>query len=231
MIHCLDNYATLDVCTSLRHEALASETYAYDNIFERKRVVKNIQNKSFFTNDEHRLFASSVTDIPTLEHDTHLHGSGLHIMSDGDFLKTHLDYSLHPIMHKERRVNVIVFLSDWDERWGGAFCLYVDGPTREPTRIFPKLNRAVVFETNDTSWHGVEAVRCPDTAARVSAALFYVSDPRPNMIVRHKAQFYADTPETQLLSSIRAQRLLTSDDCKNITPSGTRTQNLPLSAM
>ncbi|CAN0513787.1 unnamed protein product, partial [Phaeothamnion confervicola] len=60
---------------------------------------------------------SGLIDDPTL------HGGGLHVMADGGWLNTHLDYARHPVVAGyERRVNLILFLNtDGREEWGGAF--------------------------------------------------------------------------------------------------------------
>jgi Rps23 Pro-64 3,4-dihydroxylase Tpa1-like proline 4-hydroxylase len=158
------------------------------------------------------LTAERLTGILNLEHDPYLHGSGIHIMGNGDYLRVHLDYSLHPRMHKERRVNIIVFVSDWDSNWGGSFCSYPEGPSGPVIKVLPRKNRAIVFETTDTAWHGVEPIHCPDNVQRITAAMFYVSEPREGMIVRHKAQFAFNNSEEEHLSKIRSTRLLTEND-------------------
>jgi hypothetical protein len=53
----------------------------------------------------------AVTRIGGLESDPHLHGGGLHFHPPGSRLEMHLDYSIHPISKKERRVNLIVYMN------------------------------------------------------------------------------------------------------------------------
>jgi hypothetical protein len=53
----------------------------------------------------------AVTRIRGLESDPHLHGGGLHFHPPGSRLEMHLDYSIHPISQKERRVNLIVYMN------------------------------------------------------------------------------------------------------------------------
>jgi Rps23 Pro-64 3,4-dihydroxylase Tpa1-like proline 4-hydroxylase len=46
----------------------------------------------------------------------------------------HLDYSIHPITGKERRVNLIIYMNkDWKEEWGGELNLW-EGTPQEMTR-------------------------------------------------------------------------------------------------
>lgn len=138
---------------------------------------------------------SGVTGIDGLENDPHLHGAGLHYHPRGSRLEMHLDYSIHPISKKERRLNLIVYMNrDWQEGWGGHLNLWEgtkDGMTRGPTqRIAPMFNQAVLFRTSDISWHGMpDAIECPEGRARKSVAIYYVSDPRQEATHRLKAMY------------------------------------------
>ena len=138
---------------------------------------------------------SGVTGIDGLENDPHLHGAGLHYHPRGSRLEMHLDYSIHPISKKERRLNLIVYMNrDWQEEWGGHLNLWEgtkDGMTRGPTqRIAPMFNQAVLFRTSDISWHGMpDAIECPEGRARKSVAIYYVSDPRQEATHRLKAMY------------------------------------------
>ncbi len=71
----------------------------------------------------------------------------------------HLDYSIHPISGKERRVNLIVYMNPgWADAWGGELCLWegsADGMRRLAARVAPRYNTAVLFRTSDISWHGM----------------------------------------------------------------------------
>lgn len=131
-----------------------------------------------------------VTDIPTLEFDEHLHGAGLQTYGAGGKLDLHLDYSLHPISGKERRLNLLLYLNrEWDTAaYGGA--LELRGQSGARAEVAPLFNRMLLFETTDASWHGVpRPLTCPDAMSRDSLACYYVSQPRPNATPRFKAQF------------------------------------------
>ena len=61
-------------------------------------------------------------------------------------------------------------------------------------KIIPKKNMALIFETNDFSLHGVEKVNCCEFKKRKTLTIFYVSNPRPDIVVRHRALFLPDDP-------------------------------------
>lgn len=150
-----------------------------------------------------------ITNIQNLEEDPYLNGAGLHLYNNGDFLCRHLDYSVHPVSGKERRINLIIYVSDWKEEYGGALLLY-DSEGNITKKIYPKKNRAVIFETNDFSFHGVEKITCPETVTRKLLSIFYVSEKREGITVRKKAQFFSENYKN--LCSIRSERLLNKSD-------------------
>jgi Rps23 Pro-64 3,4-dihydroxylase Tpa1-like proline 4-hydroxylase len=119
---------------------------------------------------------SAVTGIPGLLADHTLEGGGLHQSGPGGFLNVHTDFRTHHY-HKNwrRRVNLILYLNPhWDERWGGAIELW-DRDVREcGVKIPPLLNDALIFETNEISYHGFpEPLHCPQGQSRKSLALYY----------------------------------------------------------
>jgi len=119
---------------------------------------------------------SAVTGIPGLLADDSLEGGGLHQSGPGGFLNVHTDFRTHHY-HKSwrRRVNLILYLNpNWDERWGGAIELW-DREVREcVAKVPPLLNDALIFETNEISYHGFpEPLSCPEGQSRKSLALYY----------------------------------------------------------
>lgn len=133
-------------------------------------VVDELNSPAFVT------WLSQVTGIPNLLADDTLEGGGLHQSGPGGFLNVHTDFRTHHYhKHWRRRVNLIVYLNpDWDDRWGGAIELW-DRDVREcVAKIPPVLNDALIFETNEISYHGFpEPLRCPEGQSRKSLALYY----------------------------------------------------------
>lgn len=194
-----------------------SDFFIYDNPFEKKKALKFVPpaSKSVFdqiTSDSFIEYLKTLTGISNLETDPYLHGAGLHLYENGSFLTKHLDYSINPKSGKQRRLNLILYLDDWDPSHGGALELY-DASTKLVTKkIYPKQNRVVIFETNDYSLHGVEKIHGPPGINRRILTCFYVSDPEDGLkestSVRHKAQFFPDDPNLQELATLRSHALL-----------------------
>lgn len=96
-------------------------------------------------------------------------GGGLHEIHPGGMLKMHVDFSEHPT-GLTRALNFLLYLnSDWDDGWGGALEL-----GNGEKKILPRGGTAVVFETNEKSWHGHPTpLNCPPNKTRRSLALYY----------------------------------------------------------
>lgn len=137
----------------------------------------------------------ALTRVWNLEADPTLHGGGIHVSGPGDRLEPHVDYSIHPLRHLERRANLVLFLTpDWRPEWGGALEFYGEDGRTVIGSVLPAYNRAVLFEP--TEWgdeplrfHGTQAVACPAGVERVTAAAYYLSAPRPDGPRRLRALF------------------------------------------
>lgn len=119
---------------------------------------------------------SALTGIPDLVADPSLEGGGLHQSGTGGFLNVHTDFSMHHYRKNwRRRVNLILYLNEqWAEDWGGAIELW-DDKMRQCIASYPPLfNRALIFNTDETSFHGFpEPLACPANVSRKSLALYY----------------------------------------------------------
>lgn len=119
---------------------------------------------------------SDLTGIPKLIADPSLEGGGMHQSGTGGFLNVHADFTRH---HHQttwrRRVNVIVYLNrGWQPEWGGAIELWDREMTHAAVRVPPLANHAVIFNTDDTSYHGfADPLRCPPEVTRKSLATYY----------------------------------------------------------
>ncbi|WP_320533745.1 2OG-Fe(II) oxygenase [Robbsia andropogonis] len=147
------------------------------------RVLQSKETRNFF---------SKISGICNLKDDSILAGGGLHQSPANGFLDLHVDANFHPIdkmMH--RRLNLIVYLNrGWSENWGGDLQLWSDEknkPKKLCQSVMPAFNRAVLFATTRTSWHGVGPVNCPNGNARKSLALYYYTDTRP------ESELYSDS--------------------------------------
>ena len=58
-------------------------------------------------------------------------------------------------------------------------------------KISPIFNRLVIFETTDSSFHGLpDPVQCPNTMSRKSLALYYYSNGRTDFDISQKGELH-----------------------------------------
>ena len=149
--------------------------FAYDNI---NLLNENLKNYFYYLSSNHIInLIKEITNIKNIELDEYLHGAGLHSHPNHGRLNVHLDYEKHPISGKERRINIIYFSTkNWDPLWNGANELWDKDVTKCVKKTDVKFNRAIIFKTNEISWHGLhEKISCPDNIFRKSLAYYYVS--------------------------------------------------------
>lgn len=161
---------------------------------------------------------SDVSGIPNLLFDPHYFGGGTHENLDGMELDPHIDFNVHPKTKLHRRLNLLLYLNEeWDDSWGGSLELHTN-PWLHPTEnevktVAPGMNRCVVFETSDHSWHGFRRLDLPegkrDMSRRSFAMYLYTRARPPIQMIPHDITIYTDRP---LPKHIRAGRQLTGDD-------------------
>lgn len=117
---------------------------------------------------------SFVTGKPDLLADQALVGGGMHATGPRGRLDVHVDFNRLESSGWFRCLNVLVFLNqDWRAEWGGQLELW-DEPVKVCHRsVEPLLNRCVLFETSEKSYHGVAPVHCPAGVFRKSFAAYY----------------------------------------------------------
>ena len=169
-----------------------------------------------------RALVSRISGIPDLQYDPHYFGGGTHENRQGQDLDPHIDFNYHPISRQHRRLNLIVYLNEeWEDEWGGSIQLHRD-PYLEPGQdeivtVTPLMNRCVMFETTEHSWHGFERIDLPEDKRHLSrrsfALYFYTKDrPAEETATEHSTVYV----ERHLPEHIRAGEVLGEQDLEEI---------------
>ncbi|MDC3068106.1 2OG-Fe(II) oxygenase [Paracoccaceae bacterium] len=203
----IDDFFTLDFAMILSNEFPKFESQIwlrYNNPIEIKKVCndwnvfpENTYSTFAYFNSQPWLdfLSTKLLGGKTLYADSGLNGGGWHIHKKGGKLNTHLDYSLHPKLRLQRKLNIIIYMNpNWQESWGGALGLWNNESSERPgelvVSIWNKFNRAVIFDTTQNSWHGLpEPLRCPENEFRQSLAAYFLCEAPEDIDTRGKALF------------------------------------------
>ena len=122
-----------------------------------------------------------LTGDEDLSFDYGLNGGGWHMHGRGGNNNIHLDYNIHPKLSQQRKINIIVYMTeDWKPEWGGGLQLWShDAEANKPGKLVKTVdnlfNRAIIFDTTQNSWHGLpNYIECPENVVRKSIAGYYV---------------------------------------------------------
>jgi Rps23 Pro-64 3,4-dihydroxylase Tpa1-like proline 4-hydroxylase len=123
---------------------------------------------------------SYVFDMPNLLPDAELVGGGIHQTGPRGHLDVHVDFNYIAERELHRRLNILIYFNrGWKPEYGGNIELWDEEVKVCPQSFSPIFNRCVVFETNEISFHGVTAVKCPPGMARKSFAAYYYTKEAP----------------------------------------------------
>jgi hypothetical protein len=228
----VDGFLEPSACEALlRDFPPFEERYARDEHggVGRKAVVERVKGVSAFYRSFHDYIESApfldamsqLTGIPDLIADPTLFGGGTHENLAGQGLNVHVDFNIDERRMLHRRVNLLIYLNkEWDEAWGGAIELHSDpfNPLVDEWKSYlPLFNRAVLFETNEYSWHGFQRIVLPPGKTHLSRKSFsiylYTKDRPAEEVVAPHSTFYVPEP---LPEHIKAGRTLTDDDMRDI---------------
>ena len=204
----VENFFTDELAQKLESEFLdynSSKWFVYKNQIEDKKALndwnvfpKNTYKVLAHLNSPEFLKKLSQLVGTELHSDIGLNGGGWHIHGPGGNLNPHLDYSIHPKLELQRKVNIIVYLSqDLKEEHGGHLGLWTNDevnfqPEALVKEIVPKFNRAVIFDTTQNSWHGMSRILAqPLGIYRKSLAIYYLCTPPQDVDTRGRALFAA----------------------------------------
>lgn len=191
----IDEFFQPDIASAIAAEFPSYEAAfldGYSNAIEEKKLV-NHWNKfgaqtyaafSYLCSDIFvQLISRIASDAFELSADVGLHGGGLHMHGSGGKLNVHLDYSVHPKLELQRKLNLLIYMTPgWEAEWGGSLGLYGNKSADEPGElcksIEPVFNRAVLFDVTQNSWHGLPSpIMCPEGRTRNSLAVYYLQQP------------------------------------------------------
>jgi hypothetical protein len=212
--HIIDNFFDLETARKIESEFPEYNCpawFEYNNPLEIKRTCNNwyyfgpetYKTFAYLNSREFILHLQKITGIQKLYPDIGLHGGGLHLLGKGGKLNVHLDYSIHPKLNLQRKLNLIIYMTeDWDYKWGGSLELWShdkvkNRPLNKIVTVNNIFNRAVLFDTTQNSWHGFpEPMICPESKYRKSLAVYYLTDPPKGTDPRPRA-LYAPTKEQE----------------------------------
>jgi hypothetical protein len=156
----------------------------------------------YFLSREFLTAMSAITGIDDLRGDPTLYGGGTHENLNGQTLDVHVDYNFQIEGGFHRRANLLLYLNkEWDPAWGGAIELH-SNPRRPELDEFEQFNvifnRAVIFETNEYSWHGFRTIHLPEDRLHLSrkclSIYLYTPDRPPEEIAGPHSTFYVQWP-------------------------------------
>jgi|TARA_Y100000389_G_C17440742_1_gene508397 Rps23 Pro-64 3,4-dihydroxylase Tpa1-like proline 4-hydroxylase len=138
---------------------------------------------------------SEIFKIKKLVPDPYFTGGGLNVTKNGGLLDVHVDGNYHDATGLNRRLNALLFLNKkWTASWGGEFGLYDNKGEVCLKKIEPIFNRLVVFDTHDTSWHGLpDPINFPEKNPRRSILLYYYTKEK-----RSRSQIKISHPHSAL---------------------------------
>tara|TARA_Y100000389_G_C17467900_1_gene527399 strand:- start:3358 stop:4134 length:777 start_codon:yes stop_codon:yes gene_type:complete len=138
---------------------------------------------------------SKIFRIPKLMPDPYYSGGGLNMTKKGGLLDVHVDGNYHDQSGLNRRLNLLIYFNkNWKKKYGGELCLYDKEGKKIKKKIEPIFNRCVIFNTHDTSYHGLpKKVNFPERSPRKSLILYYYTKER-----RFKKENVYDFPHSAL---------------------------------
>lgn len=157
-----------------------------DNLIYAIRIL----NSSLFMNE-----ISKVMGIDKLVPDSYFTGGGLNVTKKNGLLDVHIDGNYHDATGLNRRLNALIYLNpDWEQSWGGELGFYDKEGKTCVKKIAPLFNRLVVFDTHDSSFHGIPGkINFPENTSRKSILLYYYTKEK-----RPQDQVTIDKPHSAL---------------------------------
>lgn len=124
-------------------------------------------------------FLENLTGISGLISDPYLAEAGFNVSRTGGILDHHADFSHHDHTGLERRINVIIYVSDYYETTFGGALELLSPEEKIVQKIEPIPNRAIIFSTGEETYHGWDKpISAPKDYERRSLNMYYYTVPR-----------------------------------------------------
>ena len=114
---------------------------------------------------------------------------------------------------------------EWDKSWNGDTQLWNNNISECMVKSYPKGNRALIFVTNDDSWHGIpDKIMCPENIFRKTIAFYYVSENTDEKLRCRSKAVFTKRPDDKYderlekLFEIRSNRRIENKDLEEIWP-------------
>lgn len=230
---CIDHFFNREFAEKLLADFPSFEAKNAINEFGhvgKKAVISNLGTISpfyeivyhYIISEQFMQHMSAMTGIPNLRPDPSLFGGGTHENLHGQGLDPHVDFNYSQDCSAHRRLNLLLYLNkNWDEAWGGAIELHSNPRQPESNEIQTFnciFNRAVIFETNEKSWHGFKRIQLPESErhqSRKALSIYLYTHERPiEEIAPPHGTFYIPRP---LTFDLKPETPLTAEQIKEIT--------------
>ncbi len=165
-------------------------------------------------------YLEDITGIKPLYADDALNGGGVHLTRPGGYLNVHLDFNGHPSEPTQRRLNLLLYLNkEWKDEWNGHIELWDTGIQRPFLKAAPLINRVLIFETSEESFHGHPApLKTPRGTYRFSLACYYYADWPPGLERRPQTYYQLTRHQWAILfTRIAEQNAKGVSDLETIT--------------
>lgn len=179
----IDDFIEPDIIKSINDEwpdpeQFLRESGSFTKKWHSTKLPKNAQN---LVDSIDIKKIEKITGINGLIADPDLSGGGLHCIPKNGFLKMHCDFNVHPLTGWARRVNLLIYVNEvWRDEWNGHLILSDTPDPLTGVNVSPVGGRAVIFETNEATWHGhPEKLATPDGIQRRSIALYFYTKETP----------------------------------------------------
>lgn len=196
----MDNFLKEEFANILHDNFPPTEKLAkhYDGINENKSEGANFDDfhpafneiRKVLMSQEVADWVSKVTGIADVFITNDHLGCGLHEGKNGSFLDIHIDFNIHPSQNVHRRLNMLIYMNkDWKPEYGGDLEMWNANMTACEKKVAPLFNRAVIFETNEISYHGYNKISVPVGMTRKSIYTYFYTKERADAVKYHDTVF------------------------------------------